>query len=92
MEIKLNAEGDFTLFQDNYSIDIPLSLAGLNYIAGILRGQQMGLTKLGQPGAPTQYAVREALRRWKDQYGDVQSFNETQRQKELKELKVELDL
>ena len=92
MEIKLNAEGDFTLFQSDYSIDIPISLAGLNFIAGVLRGQQMGLTKLGQQGAPTQAAVKEALKRWKDQYGDVKSFNEKQREKEVQALNVELEL
>lgn len=92
MEIKLNAEGDFTLSQDTYSIDIPLSLGGLNFIAGVLRGQQMGQTKLGQAGAPTQAAVREALKRWKDQYGDVTYWNQKQRDAELAKVDLELDL
>jgi len=92
MNIKLNAKGGFTLYQNDYSIDLPLSLAGLNFIAGVLRGQQMGQTKLGQLGAPTQAAVKEALRRWKDEYGNVISWNQKKREKELMAIKIELEL
>lgn len=92
MEIKLNAEGDFTLSQGDYSIDVPLSLGGLNFIAGVLRGQQMGQTKLGQSGAPTQSAVKEALKNWKDQYGDAVSWNTKKQNEEVAAIKLEVDL
>ena len=92
MQINLNPDGDFILSEGNYSINLPLSLAGLNYLASILRGQQMGQTKLGEPGAPVQSAVNAALARWKDQYGDVKSFAQKQREAEVGKLNLEIDL
>ena len=58
MQISLSPYGELLLTNDhNYSVVIPATVAGLTYLKAILLSRQLGSTKLGQSGAPTQAQV-----------------------------------
>lgn len=54
MQIDLSPDGLLHLWEDNYSISLPATFAGVTVMADILRARQFGQTKLDQPGAPAQ--------------------------------------
>jgi len=65
ISISLSPEGNLHLFTEDWSIDLPPSMPGLQFLISILEGHQAGQTKLAQSGAPTQWEIEAAIKRWK---------------------------
>jgi hypothetical protein len=62
LHISLSSFGSLLLSDgDNYVVQIPATVGGLIYFKDILISRQLGQTKLGQAGAPTQDQVDEAV-------------------------------
>ena len=61
MNIDITTDGQFVLSEGNYSIRLPVSLAGLAVLADMLRARKRGQTKLAQPGAPAQSNIPELI-------------------------------
>ena len=62
MNISLSPSGDFLLSSEDHSVTVPCSLNGLIWLKSILRARQMGITKLGSAGSPTQFDIDQAVK------------------------------
>lgn len=71
-QVDLAASGKIRLwYNDLASVEIPSTLIGLDVLREILQHAQLGRTRMGETGAPTQAQIDHYVKTWKLDNPDI---------------------